>query len=97
MRGDSTFTDVSGVTGIAALPLRVGRGAAFADYDNDGDVDIFVVNNHAKPALLRNDGGNRNNWLHVELIGTKRQPKRCRCEDSSENDTSDTGPRDLRG
>ena len=67
--GDGTFTDVSGVTGIAGLPLRVGRGAAFGDYDNDGDVDIFIVNNHAEPALLRNDGGNRNNWLHVELIG----------------------------
>ncbi len=68
--GDGTFTDVSGITGIAALPVRVGRGATFGDYDNDGDVDIFIVNNHAKPTLLRNDGGNRNNWLHVELIGT---------------------------
>lgn len=68
--GDGTFTDVSGITGIAALPVRVGRGAAFGDYDNDGDVDIFIVNNHAKPTLLRNDGGNRNNYLSVELIGT---------------------------
>ena len=68
--GDGTFTDVSGVTGIAVLPVRVGRGAAFGDYDNDGDVDIFIVNNHAQPTLLRNDGGNRKNWLHVELIGT---------------------------
>ena len=68
--GDGTFTDVSGITGIAALPIRVGRGATFGDYDNDGDVDIFIVNNHAQPALLRNDGGNRNNWLHVELSGT---------------------------
>ena len=67
--GDETFTDVSQETGIAALPLRVGRGAAFGDYDNDGDVDIFVVNNHAPPTLLRNDGGNRNNWLQVKLIG----------------------------
>ena len=68
--GDGTFTDVSQEVGIAALPIRVGRGASFADYDNDGDVDIFVVNNHAPPTLLRNDGGNRNNWLHVKLIGT---------------------------
>ena len=68
--GDGTFTDVSESTGIAALPTRVGRGATFGDYDNDGDVDIFVVNNHAPPTLLRNDGGNRNGWLHVELIGT---------------------------
>ena len=67
--GDETFTDVSQETGIAALPLRVGRGATFGDYDNDGDVDIFVVNNHASPTLLRNEGGNRNNWLQVKLVG----------------------------
>ena len=67
--GDGTFTDVSEATGISALPIRVGRGATFGDYDNDGDVDIFIVNNYASPTLLRNDGGNRNNWLHVELIG----------------------------
>lgn len=68
--GDGTFSDVSEITGITALPTRVGRGATFGDYDNDGDVDIFIVNNHAPPTLLRNDGGNRNNWLHVELVGT---------------------------
>ena len=68
--GDGVFTDMSGSTGIAALPLRVGRGATFGDYDNDGDVDIFIVNNHAPPTLLRNNDGNRNNWLHVKLIGT---------------------------
>ena len=73
--GDGMFTDVSESTGIAALPLRVGRGATFGDYDNDGDVDIFIVNNHAPPTLLRNEGDRsiltgRNNWLHVKLIGT---------------------------
>ena len=68
--GDGTFTDVSKIVGITLLPIHVGRGASFGDYDNDGDVDIFIVNNYAKPTLLRNDGGNRNNWLHVELIGT---------------------------
>ena len=68
--GDGTFSDVSERTGITALPTRVGRGATFGDYDNDGDVDIFIVNNHAAPILLRNEGGNRNNYLHVELIGT---------------------------
>ena len=68
--GDGTFTDVSEAVGIAALPARVGRGATFGDYDNDGDVDIFIVNNYAPATLLRNEGGNRNNWLHVELVGT---------------------------
>lgn len=69
--GDETFTDVSQEAGIATLPLRVGRGATFGDYDNDGDVDIFIVNNHAPPILLRNEGGNRNNWVYVKLIGTR--------------------------
>ena len=67
--GDETFTNVSQEAGIAALPLRVGRGAAFGDYDNDGDVDIFIVNNHAPPTLLRNEGGNRSNWVYVKLVG----------------------------
>ncbi len=67
--GDETFTNVSHEVGIATLPLRVGRGATFGDYDNDGDVDIFIVNNHAPPTLLRNEGGNRNNWLQVKLVG----------------------------
>ena len=69
--GDGIFADVSAATGIAAMPYRVGRGTAFGDYDNDGDVDIFIVNNHGPAVLLRNEGGNRNNYLHVKLIGTK--------------------------
>ena len=69
--GDGLFTDVSAATGIAALPYRVGRGVAFGDYDSDGDVDIFIVNNHDRAVLLRNEGGNRNNWLQVKLISTK--------------------------
>ena len=69
--GDGVFTDVSAATGIAALPYRVGRGVAFGDYDSDGDVDMFIVNNHGPAVLLRNEGGNRNNWLHVKLIGKK--------------------------
>ena len=71
--GDGTFSDVSKSMGIANLPARVSRGAAFGDYDNDGDVDIFILNNYAKPILLRNnatDLENSNNWLHVKLIGT---------------------------
>src|ERR1700746_3467006 len=46
------------------------RGAAFGDYDNDGDVDVLVLNMNDLPSLLRNDGGNKNNWIKIKLIGT---------------------------
>ncbi len=68
--GDGTFIDVAGEVGVGALRSRVGRGAAFGDYDSDGDIDVFVVNNHDRAVLLRNDGGNQNAWLHVKLVGT---------------------------
>ncbi len=50
---------------------RVSRAAAFADYDNDGDFDVAVANNGQAPQLLRNDGGNGNNWLQVLLVGVQ--------------------------
>ena len=70
--GDGTFSDVSKSMGITNLPARVSRGTAFGDYDNDGDVDIFIANNYDRPTLLRNnsvDLSNSNNWLHVKLVG----------------------------
>jgi hypothetical protein len=47
------------------------RGAAFGDFDNDGDMDALVLNLNDLPSLLRNDGGNAQNWIKLKLIGTK--------------------------
>ena len=47
------------------------RGAAFGDYDNDGDLDIMVSNLNDLPNLLRNDSENSNHWLTLRLVGTK--------------------------
>lgn len=65
------FFDVSSVAGATFGKEFVGRGAAFADYDNDGDEDVFIVNHGGPGILLRNDGGNRNHWLQIEVRGTK--------------------------
>ena len=50
---------------------KVSRAAAVADYDNDGDPDLLVMNLNDGPNLLRNEGGNLNNWLGLELVGTR--------------------------
>jgi hypothetical protein len=47
-----------------------GRGAAFGDLDNDGDIDVVVSNAGQKAVVLRNDGGNRRNWLGIRTVGT---------------------------
>lgn len=66
-RRDGTFAEVAETLGDAMQIADVSRGATFADYDLDGDIDIFVTNANTPPRLLRNDGGNRNNWLQIRL------------------------------
>ena len=69
--GGRKFENVSASVGPAFTRSMVARGAAYADYDHDGDLDILIANNNGPACLLRNDGGNRNHWLSVRLSGTK--------------------------
>jgi enediyne biosynthesis protein E4 len=68
--GNGTFADVSLRSGPGVLQERASRGLAIGDLDNDGDVDVVVVNMDGTPSILRNDGGNARNWLILKLRGT---------------------------
>jgi hypothetical protein len=69
--GNKRFEDVSSKLGPAFAKPLVARGAAYADFDHDGDLDVLISTNNGPAVLLRNDGGNRNHWLSVRLAGTK--------------------------
>ena len=69
--GSPRLTEVGAHSGPGFAIVKVSRGLAVADIDNDGDLDLLVTNNGDTPDLLRNDGGNAGHWLEVRLVGTR--------------------------
>ncbi len=69
--GNGRFEDMSAKAGQALEQPVVGRGAAYLDYDNDGDLDVVVSINNGPAKLLRNENGNQNDLIRLRLIGTK--------------------------
>jgi hypothetical protein len=68
--GNGKFADVSNESGPGIRDERSSRGLATGDLDNDGDVDIVIVNMDGTPSILRNDGGSARSWLTLRLRGT---------------------------
>jgi hypothetical protein len=69
--GNGRFEDFSAKAGPAIRAENLGRGCAFGDFDNDGDVDVIVNNLDGPPSLLRNEDGNRHNWIMIKCVGTR--------------------------
>jgi hypothetical protein len=69
--GNGKFKDVSAEMGPGITTRFSSRGAAFGDYDNDGGMDMLILNMNELPSLLHNVGGSKQNWIKLKLIGTK--------------------------
>ncbi len=105
------FKDVSAKSGAVFSKMFSGRGMAIGDFDNDGDDDVLTSNNGEPPLLLRNQGGNRNNWIGLQLVATKSNPaavgavitwqagtlKRNRLKNSGGSYLSSHDPREILG
>ena len=69
--GKKKFEEVTARVGTALLKPIVGRGAAYADIDLDGDLDLAITANNGPARLLRNDNGNQNDMLRIKTVGTR--------------------------
>ncbi len=69
--GNGHFKDVSATMGPGMTAKYSSRGAAFGDFDNDGGMDVLILNMNELPSLLKNVGGNKQNWIKIKLVGTK--------------------------
>jgi len=69
--GNRTFEELGAEAGPGVAEAHCSRGCAFGDFDNDGDVDILIVNLNEAPSLLRNDLKGKQNWIKVKLEGVK--------------------------
>jgi hypothetical protein len=69
--GNSTFEEMGGTVGEGITTPHSSRGCAFGDFDNDGDMDVLIVNLNEPPSLLRNDLDPKQHWIKVKLEGVK--------------------------
>ena len=69
--GNGRFKDVSAEMGPGISARFSSRGAAFGDYDNDGGMDVLILNMNDLPSLLHNVGGNKQNWIKIKLLGSR--------------------------
>src|SRR5881398_2685191 len=68
--GNGRFADVTEQLGPPATTPKAGRGAAFGDFDNDGQIDVAIANVNDQPDLYRLKGDTRNHWITLKLVGT---------------------------
>jgi len=69
--GNGSFEEVSDLCGPAVLESHASRGCAFGDFDNDGNLDVLIMNLSEPPSLLKNENRSGNHWLVVKLVGTR--------------------------